>query len=105
MDKKALSIQNELVRFFPDAQVKYQFANHLHKYRIERIEASCWLYLPKEFLDDHTEAELVKSLARWKVPEILHSSTKSRWLLLNENGVREVDENFAHPRLKVSSDR
>ena len=93
MDPKAEAILQALSRALENCHVEYQFANELHKFRPE-WGPTHWLYVARTFVDDHTEAELLGSLARWRIPDAFRTSQQSRWLFLGEGGVREVDDAF-----------
>ncbi len=97
MDPKAQALLQELAKAFGDCHVEYQFANELHKFRLE-WGPTHWLYVARTFVDDHTERELLDSLARWRIPDAFRTSSKSRWLFLGESGVREVDDTFGGGR-------
>ena len=94
MEPKAQALFNELTKVFPEGHVEYRFESELHKFRLEREDPSHWLYVAREFIDDHSAKELIASLSRWQIPEAFRSSSKSRWLFLGEAGVREVDDSF-----------
>ena len=92
MDPKAQAIMNGLAQAF-GCHVEYQFANELHKFRVE-WGPTHWLYVARAFVDDHTEQELLDSLARWRIGDAFRGSAQSRWLFLGESGVRGVDDTF-----------
>jgi len=96
MDPKVKALQTELSKIFPEGRVLYQFANELHKFRIERNgPPHChWLYVKRTYIDDLTEQEIIQSLGRWQIPNAFHQSVQSRWIYLSERGVRDVDEHF-----------
>ena len=98
MDPKVQALFAELQKVFPTGDVEYRFENELHKYRLERDGPSQWLYVSREFLDDHPPPELLASFARWRIPETFHSSAQNLWLYLSEAGIREVDDKFGHDR-------
>ena len=98
MEPKAEAIRKELAKSFPEGRVEYQFANELHKYRLERDGPTHWLYVERNFLDDTQENELIESLATLRIPEAFHSSPKSLWLYLSKNGIKEVDDVFGRGR-------
>jgi hypothetical protein len=93
MDPKAQALLQELARSFGNCHVEYQFANELHKFRLE-WGPTHWLYVSRTFVDDHTEQELLGSLAHWRIPDTFRASQQSRWLFLGEGGVREVNDAF-----------
>jgi len=93
MDPKAQILRQDLVVGFDNCHVEYQFANELHKFRIEWGPAH-WLYIARIFVDDHTTQELRDALARWKIIPALRGSSESRWLFLGTAGVRDVDDTF-----------
>lgn len=94
MDPKAQRLLAELSPIFPDGNVEYVFGNSLHKFRLNRNGPSQWLYVSPDYLDDHTEEEVVASFAAWRIHEAFRTSDKSRWLFLSESGVKEVDADF-----------
>lgn len=94
MDEKAQALFNELKSLFPESNVEYRYENELHKFRLERNAPSQWLYVAREFIDDHTVPELLASLSRWQISEAFRSSSQNLWLFLSEAGVREVNDNF-----------
>lgn len=98
MDPKAQMLIWELSSSFDNCKVEYQYANELHKFRLE-WDPTHWLYFARSFVDDHTEKEIKESLLRWQILEAFRGSQKSRWLFLGESGVREVDDTFGrgHP--------
>ena len=93
MDPKAQMLIRELSNSFDSCKVEYQYANELHKFRLE-WGPTHWLYVARNFVDDQNERELIESVARWKILEAFRNSQKSRWLFLGESGVREVDDTF-----------
>ena len=93
MEPKAQALLNELKKVF-EGDVEYRFENELHKFRLERDGPSQWLYVAREFVDDHTVPELLASLSSSQIPEAFRSSSQSRWLFLGEAGIREVNDSF-----------
>lgn len=93
MEPKAQALLNELKKVF-EGDIEYRFENELHKFRLERDGPSQWLYVAREFVDDHTVPELLASLFSWKIPETFRSSSQSRWLFLGEAGICEVNATF-----------
>jgi len=90
MEPKAQALLNELKKAF-EGDVEYRFENELHKFRLERDGPSQWLYVAREFVDDHTVPELLASLSSGQISEAFRSSSQSRWLFL---GIREVNDSF-----------
>lgn len=97
MDPKVQAILQTLSAAFADSQVEYQFANELHKFRLEWGPVH-WLYVARTFVDDHTEQENLGSLAQWQIVQAFRNSPQSRWLFLGEAGAREVDDDFGRGR-------
>jgi hypothetical protein len=97
MDPKAQALQNELERAVGGAAIEYQYSNDLHKFRLD-VDPPHWLYVGRDFLDDHTADELIHALVHWQVSEALLASPNSRWLFLSEGGVRDVDAEFGRGR-------
>ncbi len=95
MDDKLKSIFNKLKSDFPDKTVKYQFANELHKFRIEEEGATYWLYIYRDYFDDTNETDLITAINTCKIIQTFKNSKKSKWLYLDYKGVHEVDEQFA----------
>ena len=54
MDPKAQMLIWELSSSFDNCKVEYQYANELHKFRLE-WDPTHWLYFARSFVDDHTE--------------------------------------------------
>ncbi|BAO31031.1 hypothetical protein SUTH_03258 [Sulfuritalea hydrogenivorans sk43H] len=98
MDSKVRILVRKLSDVFADGHVEYRFEAQLHKFRIDHEGPTFWLYISREFAEDHTEEELVTSLVSWNISEAFRSSPKSRWLFLSETGVREVDCEFGKDR-------
>jgi len=98
MEPKPQAILNSLVTLFPSCQVEYRYENMLHKFRLEQDGNPHWLYVAYEFVDDHTESELVASISRWQIPEVFLNSETSCRLFLSETGVCEVDDRFGRGR-------
>lgn len=99
MDPKAEALVRALSAAFGNCTVGHQFANELHKFRLE-WGPTHWLYVARAFVDDHTEQELVESLERWRIADAFRTSQRSRWLFLGERGVLEVDNNFGRGRAR-----
>jgi len=97
MDPKVEALKQLFSRTFGDCNVEYQFANELHKFRLEWRPVH-WLYVGRNFLDDHTEQELIDSVARGRIVDAFRTSQASRWLFLSGEGVREVDDTFGRGR-------
>lgn len=93
MEPKAQALLNELKKVF-EADVEYRFENELHQFLLKRDGPSHWLYVAREFVDDHTVPELLASLSSWQIPDAFRSSSQSRWLFLGEGVIREVNDNF-----------
>jgi hypothetical protein len=93
MEQKTQALLNELHMVF-DGDVEYRFENELHKFRLKRNGPSHWLYVARNFVDDHTIQELIDSLSGFQIPDALRNSPQSRWLFLSETGIYEVDDNF-----------
>ena len=98
MDPKASALLVELEKIFPGGRVEYQFANELHKFHLERDGPSHWLYVERTFVEDHTEQELVASLAHNGISQTFQASQHSLWLALGERGVRKVDDRYGRGR-------
>lgn len=97
MDPKAEALMQALSQAFGNCHIDYQFANELHKFRLESGPTH-WLYVARTFVDDHTEQELLDGLTRWRIPGAFANSQQSRWLFLGVGGVREVDDAFGRGR-------
>lgn len=97
MDEKIEALKSALLRGFPKRKIQYQFANELHKFRIEGEKPTHWLYISREFVEDSNETFLIKEIYRQKIIDIFKKEVTSKWLFLGSKGVREVDENFAKP--------
>ena len=97
MDPKAEALKQAFSQAFGNCNVEYQFANELHKYRLDWGPAH-WLYVARTFVDDHTEQELLNSLTRSQIFSAFRNAQDSRWLFFGEGGVREVDDAFGRGR-------
>jgi hypothetical protein len=96
MDERAVAIRNHLLKGVPGREISYQYAGvgGLHKFRIEG-EPTHWLYVSYELESDSEPVTLVNFLNSYNVMETLNSATKSKWLFMTREELREVDENFA----------
>jgi hypothetical protein len=94
MEPKSQAIFDELMKVFPEGNVEYFYGNDLHKFRLEREGPSQWLYVSREFVDDHTAQEIIMRFSGLQISEAFRGSPCSLWLFLSEAGVREVDGNF-----------
>ena len=94
MEPKSQAIFDELMKVFPEGNVEYLFGNGLHKFRLEREGPSQWLYVSREFVDDHTAQEIITRFSGFQISEAFRGSPNNLWLFLSEAGVREVDDNF-----------
>jgi len=99
MDPKAKALMQALSAAFGNCAVGYQFANELHKFRLEWGPTHV-LYVARSFVDDHTEQEIDESLERWRIADAFRNSQRSRWLYLGEKGVLEVNDNFGRGRAR-----
>ena len=95
MDDKIGSILNKIKSDFPEKKITYHFANELHTFRIEGKSATHWLYIDRDYVDDADETDLINLINQCGIIDILRESKKSKWLYLYDNGVREVNDNFA----------
>lgn len=94
MDPKASELIDELKKKFHNWHIEYCFEHELHKFRLNRDGPSQWLYVARNFLEDHTMPELLTNIRDWKIPEAFRGSSQNRWLFLSEAGVKEVDDRF-----------
>jgi hypothetical protein len=94
MEPKVKAIINVLNKLFKSGDVDYRFDKELHKFRLERNGPSLWLYVSRNFVDDHTENEIIERITHWQIPDILLCSNQNRWLFLSEDGVKEVSDSF-----------
>ena len=92
--EKAKALKIAVENIFKGYVVEYQFADSLHKFRLNWTGPTHWLYVGRNFVDDHTEQELFSSLTHWNIQSVLLGAQTSRWLRLDENGVHDVDDAF-----------
>ena len=95
MNEKAQAIENQILKGMPGWQIKYQYAGHLHKFRIEGKDSTHWLYVSRELLDDSEPVILINLVNIYHIVDTLNKAKKSKWLFMGYDGLREVDENFA----------
>lgn len=95
MDEKIEALKSALLRGFPKRKIQYQFANELHKFRIEGEKPTHWLYIDRDFVEDLDKIALVNMLNIYRIVDVFKNASGSKWLFLGSKGVREVDEKFA----------
>lgn len=93
MDRKAREVLEDLTQSFYGPEIVYEFANDLHKFRIEGRPPH-WIYLSRNFVDDHTPVEISRVLPTDELVEQLKQAEQSRWLFIGEHGTRDVDDAF-----------
>lgn len=95
MEEKAQVIKNKLSNGMPGRSIRYQFSGQLYKFRIDGKETTHWLYVSRELMDDSEPVILVNLVNIYHIIEILNKAEESKWLFMDCDGIREVDENFA----------
>jgi DNA-binding protein YbaB len=98
MDEKIEAIQSEILSGMPDRNVQYQNAGGLNKFRMEGQGPTHWLYISEELVEDSESIILINLINIYSIVDTLNKANHSKWLYLETNGVREVDENFAKER-------
>ena len=95
MDEKINAIKNHLLKGMSGINVHYQHANELHKFRIESDGPTHWLYVSEVVVDDSKPIILINLINIYHIINTLIQADNSKWLYLESNGIREVDDNFA----------
>jgi hypothetical protein len=93
IDEKAQRILEDLTHSFDGPEVVYEFANDLHKFRVAGRPPH-WLYLSRDFVNEHTEMEISELLPTDEMVEELKQAEHSRWVFIGEHGLRDVEEAF-----------
>jgi DNA-binding protein YbaB len=95
INAKIEGLKSTFQKDFPDRIIQYQFANELHKFRIEGKKPTHWLYISRELVEDSEIESLIDMLITNQIINTFKNAKKSKWLFLSSSGVREVDERFA----------
>lgn len=96
MDKKVRAIKNYLFKGMPGRSIEYQYSgsHELHKFRIVGKKPTHWFYISREVVDDSEPVVLINLINIYHVIDTFNAAKESKWLFLESNGIREVDENF-----------
>ena len=94
MVERAYAIQNHIQKYMPERQVQYQRGNRAHMFRIDG-QPTHSLYVSRELMHDSEPVLLINLINIYHIIETLSAATKPKWLLMSNEGLREVDENFA----------
>ena len=96
MDKKISAIKNHLLKGMTARIIEYQYSgsHELHKFRIEGEKPTHWFYISREVVDDSEPAVVINLINIYHVIDTFNAAKESKWLFLESNGIREVDENF-----------
>lgn len=100
MNQKVNFLKEQLATAFPEMNIEYrfEFGKELHKFKLGG-KVPHWLYIAREFVDDHAEQELLIALTSNHIIKIFQNTSESKWLFLSKHGVQEVDGVFGqqHP--------
>lgn len=94
MDEKVETIQNHILKGMAGRSIQYLHAGGFHKFRIENDGPTHWLYLSEVVVEDSEPVILVNLINIYHIVDTLTQADSSKWLFLDTNGIREVDENF-----------
>lgn len=94
MNEKIRSLHAEVEKFHPGSNVEFKLSGELYKFRIEHQGPTQWLYISRNFVDDHTVDELMSQFHFNDFASLFQNSTKNRWVFWNEAGFFDVDDNF-----------
>ena len=95
MNEKILTVKNHIQKGMPDRNIEYQNAGGLYKFKIKSDGPTHWLYLSEEVVDDSDAVVLINFINIYHIVENLAQADSSKWLFMETQGIREVDENFA----------
>ena len=95
MEEKITAIKSQIVRGMPGNSIEYQYSDSLHKFKIRRNETTHWLYVSEEVIEDSPPVVLINYINIYHIADTLNNSENSKWLFLESNGIREVNESFA----------
>ena len=97
MKENAAIVAAQLQKGLPGRVVTYDYISSLevYRFRIKESKTTHWLYISKEFMEDHERVWIINML--WSVyhlSDIYKDAKTTKRLLLTNDGIKEVDENY-----------
>jgi hypothetical protein len=95
MNEKIEQILAQLRKGFPGKPIHYQSTVNIHIFRIVTPKLTHWLYVSQEFIEDN-EKEIILNLfnSAYKIIDMFKMAKSSKRLLLTNDGVKEVNEDY-----------
>lgn len=95
MNEKIELVLAQLRKGFPGQKIHYQSADDTHKFRIETPMLTHWLYISQEFIEDNENVIILNLInGAYKIVDMFKRAKSSKRLLLTNDGLKEVNEDF-----------